>query len=134
MAEIDAAVAAGMRRMRAAWPAGSWSSDAAREYVRVLSGARARHHIGTAITQLIDEHEDRFPPTVAKVAQALRAVAGKDPKPKQDSGVRFVLAAPDGRDRPGTERWIVIQPDGRRIPEGSVTMDEYMNRSGRAAG
>lgn len=39
-------------------------------------------------------------------------------------GVNFIQSVPDPRDPPGTIRWIAVQPDGRRIPEGAVGVDD----------
>jgi hypothetical protein len=40
------------------------------------------------------------------------------------AGIRYIHAAPDHRDPQGTVRYVVIHPNGRRIPQHARTIDD----------
>lgn len=59
------------------------------------------HDIDTQITRIrerLPDHGDRVDASI-------------------EQGIRYIEAAPDHRDPPGTIRYVVIHPTGRRIPE-----------------
>lgn len=68
------------------------------------------HDIDTQITRIrerLPDHGDRVDASI-------------------EQGIRYIEAAPDHRDPPGTIRWIIVQPDGQRIPAGARAADDMV--------
>lgn len=66
----------------------------------------------TEVLDQIERIRSRLPDNGARIDDRIAA------------GIRYVRAAPDPRDPPGTIRYVVIQPDGTRRPRNARTVDD----------
>ena len=107
-----------------AWPLG-WDDNLRRLWRRTLRDVSPMT-LSKAMDRVVLSHEDRYPPPVGTVAAAAREIDARTRGAvlRDRAGVRFLEAAPDHRDPPGTVSWIVVQPDGRRIPANARAAGE----------
>lgn len=122
---VGQAVEDGLRRMKVVWQAQTWEPELIAEYRRVLRNMGDARTVEAVVAQVVDSTEERFPPPPGVLVRLAREHANAHDNPRSGRPT-FVEAAPDPRDPPGTVRYVVIQPDGRRVPAGASTVDDLV--------
>jgi hypothetical protein len=112
-ATLGSAVAEAIVRLRRLWPRNPELKD--------------RDVIEKTVTAVIDTWTNGYaPPPGMFATKGAEFMAMKDWRhhTSSDKGLRWVQAEPDHRDPPGTIRWIIIQPNGQRVPAGARSVDD----------
>jgi len=125
---IGPAVETALRRLRTVWGRHLDTPDILAEYRRVLTNLTLPSIVEKTVTDVIDTHTSGgYPPTPGYIAERGAAHQNRHNWRHQTSdqrGLTWLQAAPHPHDPPGTVRWIVVQPDGRRIPPGARAVDD----------
>jgi hypothetical protein len=126
-ATLGSAVAEAIVRIRRLWPKIDTAPVIA-EYRRVLTDLRDHRIVDDTVTQVIDNWtQGANPPPPGEFATRGATLINRNDwrnHTSSDKGLRWVQAEPDHRDPPGTIRWIVIQPNGQRVPAGARSADD----------
>ena len=123
---LGTVVATCITRLRGMWPDIDTPGLIA-EYRHVLTAIGDIDLVKQTFRDVIDTWKQALrPPPGVFASRGAELQARRDWRghTSSDKGLRFLQAAPDHRDPPGTIRWIVVQPDGTRIPAGVRSIDD----------
>lgn len=128
-ATAGSVVAEAIVRLRRLWPRID-TPEVLAEYRRILTELKDPDIINRTVTAVIDSWTQGglAPPPGMFATRGAELTARRDWRrhTSSDRGLRFLEAAPDPRDPPGTIRWIIVQPDGQRIPAGARAADDMV--------